>query len=403
MSAMHWIGILLPLLGAAAAFLMLRRALPAGRGATAGLIAAILLGPDVLGRTAPDFFERSFTGGRIERQNLERTLRTHAAELLAAETAGVDPDAIDEILTRQDAEQTRNFNELRRAHQEVRTFRGRIIGALVFLLLLFSIRRHGPPDPRVRLAAANIGLFSAALPASIAAAVLTLTGQPLAMILACAAPLAAGGIPRNRLDRDIGDQAEESGFSLMADAGRIATLLSIPLAILAVRFAALDPLVLLWPLLGIPAGLLLPRTGGSAGIARAEPPWVVPALLASVIALTGSMIAPLLDAGIGTLIGLMLLTTDGRWLGAVLGAILPGGRRTLPSMRLAAGAMAAAPAQVSLTAMLFLSGVLQPAHAIGLLVGAVLAEITAPLRRRAAAHLAAAETEIDHLRDDERD
>ena len=70
-------------------------------------------------------------------------------------------------------------------------------------------------------------------------------------------------------------------------------------------------------------------------------------------------------------------------------------------MRLAAGAMAAAPAQTAFTSVLFLAGVLQPAHAIGLLAGAVLAEVTAPMRRRAAEHLAAAESEIDRLRDED--
>jgi len=395
-----WIGCILPLVSTAAIALLLMRSLRAGRCALAGLLAGMMLGPDVLGRAAPEFFERGWIGGMAERHELDAADRLHAAERMAAIAAGIPPDELDPVAARHAVQREELARTLRERQAAVRSVRHHLIGSMVFMLLVLSTAPGGRAPAETRLSVINIGLFSAAVPAGIAALILFAAGQPPAVFLACAAPLAAGGIPRSRTDDDIGNRAEQSGAALIRSAGRAATLLAIPLAGASAYLASDVSLSHLWPLLGAPAGALLAlfrpaRIASPAASAAAAA--LVPLLLGTIIATTLSVIAPRSHLHVGALIGLMLLTTDGRWIGALLGATIPGGRRTLPAMRLASGAMAAAPAQVAFAAVLWSTGLLLPAHALGLFAGGVLAELTAPLRRRAAGHLADAEEEIDHL------
>ena len=77
----------------------------------------------------------------------------------------------------------------------------------------------------------------------------------------------------------------------------------------------------------------------------------------------------------------LLLSGDGRWFGAFVGARLLGGRRGLRTMRLVLGSVAAGPTQLAVAAVAVFAGAIAPSVALALLLGAVLIEITAPTRR----------------------
>jgi hypothetical protein len=101
------------------------------------------------------------------------------------------------------------------------------------------------------------------------------------------------------------------------------------------------------------------------------------------------------NVAIWPLIVLALLADDGRWLGAFLGAMLPGGRPALRSMRLVMPAMAAGPTQTALAALALWGGLIADRFALPLLAGAILIEVTAPARRSMASRLIETEEQVD--------
>jgi len=99
------------------------------------------------------------------------------------------------------------------------------------------------------------------------------------------------------------------------------------------------------------------------------------------------------------LIVFVLLSGDGRWLGAYIGTMTLGGRRSLRSMRLVLGSMACGPTQLAVTAIALHVWLIPETLGLALLAGAILIEITTPMRRRMAAELTEAEAEIEELED----
>ena len=85
-SITHSLLLVLPIALAA----VLRWARCRGWAVIGGALAGILLGPTVLGRVAPERFERHFIGGVEQRVERDAVARRHGAELLAAASAGVD-------------------------------------------------------------------------------------------------------------------------------------------------------------------------------------------------------------------------------------------------------------------------------------------------------------------------
>ena len=98
------------------------------------------------------------------------------------------------------------------------------------------------------------------------------------------------------------------------------------------------------------------------------------------------------------LIVFVLLSGDARWLGAFIGAMLTGGRHSLRTMRLVLGAAACGPTQLAIVAIGAHTWALPGETVLALVAGAVMIEITAPVRRSMAHRLA--ETE-DQIRQDE--
>jgi hypothetical protein len=99
------------------------------------------------------------------------------------------------------------------------------------------------------------------------------------------------------------------------------------------------------------------------------------------------------------LVVLALLADDGRWTGAWIGAMLPGGRPGLRSMRLVMPAMAAGPTQLAAAALALHAWLLPERFALPLLAGVILIEVTAPARRGMADRLVEVEIEIEESDD----
>ncbi len=150
--------------------------------------------------------------------------------------------------------------------------------------------------------------------------------------------------------------------------------------------APLGALVAGWFLPLQPGPLLLPL------IDRA----LVPALAATVTV----KIDLFIDFAFWPLLTLLLVSGDARWLGATVGAIVAGGRTWLRTMRLVMGSMACGPTQLAVAAVGVHVGALPPSIALALAVGAVMIEVTSPLRRSMALQLSEAEDEIERFKEE---
>ena len=93
----------------------------------------------------------------------------------------------------------------------------------------------------------------------------------------------------------------------------------------------------------------------------------------------------------------LLVSGDGRWLGAFIGAMLPGGRKPLRTMRLVLGSMAAGPTQLAVTAIAVYTLSVPDQLPLAMLAGAIVIEISAPARRGASSRLAQTEDQIDQI------
>ena len=118
---------------------------------------------------------------------------------------------------------------------------------------------------------------------------------------------------------------------------------------------------------------------------------VVPAVAASV----GVRVDLLNDFAFWPILLIMLLSGDGRWLGAFVGEKVLGGRRGLRTMRLVLGSMAAGPTQLAVAAVAAHTWLVSPRYGLALLLGAVLVEGMAPARRGMAKRLIKTEEEMD--------
>ena len=407
------LSLVLPCVGAVAAVLLLRAArFSLGeigcRAVVAGTIAGLLLGPSVFGRVFPERLESIVLGGVKEREAVDyaRWLAAHAPAAAQSLTEEGRAALIDQG-QRDVAAKEAALNAARAAHQRpLRTF----VMIIIALSLLASCSRSvGAGDRRQGwLTPASVGIWSFALPA--AAAYLcafrfwNLSAGEAALLAAAVAigPWAIGAI-----ERAAADGAEFGGARMMQTAGRIASALAIVLAAWAGwRVRGVEGLVMLSPLAALPVAWLiaLMRSGsrGAKVSTRAESTGIhafvvelLIAIIATLVAMKIDLHAPWTWALLGALVALPLIADDGRWLGAFLGAMLPGGRPGLRTMRLVMPAMAAGPTQLAVAGLALQDSLLPQRFALPLLAGVILIEITAPARRHMAARLIEVEDDIE--------
>ncbi len=388
---MQWTMAVALLLAASAGWAaLLRWARCPGWPVVGGMVAGLLLGPTILGLVLPQHFVSIFDGGTEPRAAIRHLASRHGAELLAAETAGSSPDVLTELGERQAAE-ARNAQDRWQAgrwadQQPLRM----ATGALVVLLLLGAsvLAVGGERRGRTLTGAASIGVWSAVLPGGLAwfafRAWWDLPGVESAL---GAAAVAIGPWALTPTDRDAADQAELGGARMVQTAGRMATVVALVVALAAFwRREGAQGLIWWGPLTAVVVGWLLPsgRPGGRAVVRGVLEIVIVPAVAASV----AMKIDLADDFALWLVVVVMLLSGDGRWLGSVTGAAILGGRRGIRTMRLVLGSMAVGPTQLAVTAIAVHTWSIEPPLALALLAGAVMVEVSVPMRRTMARRLA---------------
>jgi hypothetical protein len=385
--------------------LLLRWGRCPGWAVVGGAVAGILMGPAIFGRIAPEAFEKTFIGGFEQRQALDSLKRRQGADVLAAQTAGLDEEAMIEMDRRHRAERAPLEEKRDEAHWEFQQPM-RIGVSIVVALALLGAGRLGVREGDRRqglMAPLSIGAWSSLLPGALAYFAMTwLWRHPPAPSLLAAAAVAIGPWALTRADRQSADEAEFGGAHMIQTAGRIASMIAIVLAAVSLVMAR-GAGGLLWclPLLALVAGWLLPkrlkRTEGAAPLGASRPSGnglglvVVPLLAACV----GMKIDIYAHFALWPIVVFVLLSGDGRWLGALMGALLPGGRKGMRTMRLVMGSMACGPTQLAVAALAAHTWAVPDSVPYALLLGAIYIETSTPLRRIMARRLAQTEEELD--------
>lgn len=378
---------------------MLRWAKLPGWSVVGGVAAGVLLGPTIFGRVLPREHDAVFEGAVTERQTLVIS-RMFAEEMALARSA--------------DAQSTAQQNEsLQRAEDAYRAARWahqrplRIFAAVIVAVALLGAAAHAIRfgDKRQGLATPlSIGVWAAALPGGVtflAALALWRLDTSDASMIAAAVGIGAWAI-RDQ-DRHAAARAELGGARMMQTATRIASVIALAaLAWALQRERGIEALAWLAPMLALPiAWALGPALGAPNARRRTAFALVIDAIaIPSLAAVAAIKIELFQHFSLWPIIFIVLLCDDARWLGALLGALAPGGRRTLRTMRLVMGAMAAGPTQLAVTALAAHLQLIPHEFIYALVIGAMVIELTAPLRRSMAASLEQAEDQIARMEND---
>jgi len=391
-------------LAAAATAMALRRLRVPAAGMAGGIVAGLLLGPTVLGRLAPDWYEQAIVGGRTERMEWVRIAREHGANELARGHFNADGEAAQrdrqaelehEVVAKHEWILAKD-RHARQAHAAA--------AALAVLLLITAgagrAARATLPLPIRQdwYSPLSIGLWSAVFPGGLAFIFLTLMEAPATSALAVAASVAVGPVSLAAADHAAANSAEPGGAAVMRRAALVAIVLAT--AALAWSISNHAPAGASWlaaaPVAAI-IGWALPRFT-SRPLVMLIDRVLVPAV-AGAIACRVELFAHL---SLWPMLVLPLVSGDGRWIGAFLGAVLCGARKSLRSMRLVLGAMGASRAQLAFACIALSAAAIDEGIAFALLIGAALMDSTTSVRSRIARDLEEAEQELEDIRNDPR-
>lgn len=360
-----------------------------GWSVVGGVAAGLVLGPTILGRVAPDLYGTVFDGGLEERRELRATVSRHGADRAASRHAGVTIESLDQLRLEQDtalAAVTDAWRAARWAHQgPQRSFVAILVALTLAGASVFAVKRDaGTPSP---IATLSVGLWSAALPGAIAWLAMRALwdGAPGESMLVVAA-IAIGPWALTAADREAADQAEAGGARLVQTGGRVATLVAVAIAAAALLVEhGTAGLPWIAALAAAPAGWLVTRFVSGGAFIRGLLKFVVVPAVTAVVAVRIDVLA---DLAFWPVVVLVLLSSDGRWLGAFTGAQVLGGRGGMRTMRLVMGSTAAGPTQIAVTAVAVSTWSIDASMGLALLAGAVLIEVTGPARRGVAERLA---------------
>lgn len=394
-----WAGVALLALVAVLWAALLRWVRLPGWSIVGGLVAGLLLGPTVLAKALPGTYEELYGGGVEARAELESAVREQERFRFAVTEAGASSEAV-EALREQESEEIAPLraaldDAVERDQQAVLAFTIVAVAALMFSTGFVGIpaseHRHNIAWPL------NIGGWAAAIPGSLAALLLWWGDEPVPACLVAAAALMIGPWALTPIDREAADHVELGGARMIQNAGRVSSVIAIIVWLSALAMADGFALVMMgMPIAVMIAGWVAPPVHGH-WLRRAFEHSAVPIVVACA-AITVNFFA---DLWFWPVLLFLLLSGDGRWLGAVIGASALGGRRGLRSMRLVLGAMAAGPSQAAVAAMGAQLDVLPNHLVVAALLGAVLIEVATPARRKVARGLEKTEHEIDEILEQE--
>ena len=384
---------------------LLRWARCPGWAVLGGAVAGIVLGPSIFGRALPAQFVTLYVGGVEQQAELEHFVRRQQADAIAAEHAGAGPERLAELADVQ--KQARDdldtaWNEAKWADQ--RPLRAFTVAVVVLTLLgAGSLSGRNDGQPRSLVASMSVGAWSAGLPGGLAfAAMYWPWHRPLSEAVLVGAAVAIGPWVLTSIDREAADQAELGGAHMLQTAGLMATVLAVAAVACGLWLPKGIPgLLLATPLLAAPlAHHFFPQKGSGVvfgGFRAMGGAWLEPVLVPVLAGCVAIKIDLFAHFAVWPIVVLLLLSGDGRWLGAYLGAMVLGGRRSLRTMRLVLGTMACGPTQLAITALAIHTWSLPGEYAMALLLGAVLIETTVGARRSMARRLIQTEEEIEQM------
>ena len=384
---------------------LLRWARCPGWAVLGGAVAGIVLGPSICGRALPIQFEILYVGGVEQQAKLEHFVRRQQADAIAAEHAGAGPEQLAELAEQQNrarGDLDIAWDKAKWADQ--RPLRAFTVAVVVLTLLgagTLSGRHDG--QPRSLVASMSVGAWSAGLPGGLAfAAMYWPWHRPLSEAALVGAAVAIGPWVLTSIDREAADQAELGGARMLQRAGLIATVL----ALAAVGWGfwlhqGIGGLLLATPLLAAPlAHHFFPQKGSGVvfgGFGALLGGWVEIVLVPVLAGCVAIKIDLFEHFAVWPIVVILLLSGDGRWFGAFVGAMILGGRRSLRTMRLVLGSMACGPTQLAITALAIHTWSIPGEYAMALLLGAVLIETTVGARRSMAKRLIQTEEEIQRM------
>jgi hypothetical protein len=399
----HSVLLVIPILCA----LLLREARCPGWPVVAGVLAGILLGPSIFGRAWPETHEFLFVGGVEERQAYTERQREVQREILANQHISSDPQAIVAVNEGAQSQLDDAWNDWLdakwRQQRPLRSYTSLMI-VLTMLTSGLLMGRRAPANPHHRTASLSIGGWAAVLPGATAFFVLWRTGvYDKHVALFCAAAVSIGPLLLPQVDRDVADQAEHGGAALIRRSSVAASLLALITALVAAwSFRGWEGMLWCLPLL---SGLLAHRmpTLTNPAIRRAARRVLEFVLIPNLACCAALRVDLFGDVSIWIGILLLLLSGDGRWAGATIGALLPGGRALLRTMRLTMGASACGVTQLAVIAITTHLHAIPNELMIGLLAGVLYIELSTPLRRSVAQRIIEAEEEWEKLKEEDAD
>ena len=367
------------LLAIAASWLLRGLGVP-GHRVLGGLLVGLLLGPSVLGRIAPEPWEKVMIGGLETRQALTSLDRQHAAWLVAAQTAGPPAEQIAE----QTSQHERDRSDLQRSLENTRSIHQRpwllaILGLGVFTTLIGVSCGTSRKGPTLNPSGIPIGTWSAAIPAL----GIMVLGAGMGMdalaggVIATAACLAIGPWSDEPFERWILRKSTGDSPSLMSTAARAATCVAIALCLL---YTIRNGQTIGWFLVGMAAlGLLrFPvATSSRRWFRHLRDHACLPALAALSIIFS----EVILDARWLPIIVVTVLAGDGRWLGSAIALWMRPGTRGMPAMRSAMMSVDIGGPQLVMTATATTLGILDPSWTVALLIAVLVVELSVPGRR----------------------
>jgi hypothetical protein len=371
----------------------------AGARMLGGVMAGLLLGPTIFGAVAPQQFRQMTTGGMQAWEVRQKLLRRHDADLLALQHGRADPGQIEQTLQRHAKELSEVDSAVSAAKaQHQRPLMFVVIGLAALTALASGALTVPHGDQRQRWASPiSIGAWSAALPGACAfVAARFWWDWSIAQAGFLASAVAIGPLTLTSVDRDAAEQAEFGGAKMIQTAGRIATVLAFSAAMASALMLSSRVAWIVAALIGATAlGWVIRSRAISHNQSRrvlALHDWI---LIPCLAACTAARIDLHGAFAFWPIIILALLSGDGRWFGGLIGALLPGGRSGLRTMRLVMGSLAAGPAQLMIAAVFAQLEVLPSSGILALLVGALVIEMSVNVRRAFAQRIAEFETEIE--------
>lgn len=351
-----------------------------------GFAGGILLGPLILGSVAPSYWESTFRGGEDEHGAIMQLERQQQANLIAANTLGVDQDVLLQMQAEQWHEQAILHEQWEAGKwRDQRTIRIFAIALIVLILLSGNDRRSkrktllttNKSDQTPLIMSLSVGAWSSVIPmGGVAIISYMFWDASLVESVAIGACIGAGPWTLSRWEQRAADCSEADGSLFMVRCGRVAWGIAGTATIYSAwQMHGAMALAWLLPILLLPTIWMMPPKGYR--LLR----WFVDfAAIPSVVATALVLIDPREAFQFWPFLVVILFCADARWFGGIVGLWILGGRTSSDAMRLSIPLVDAGISQLCLVTLLYGVGALTPPLAFAGITGALFLEITAPIR-----------------------